>query len=282
MIYAALILLAVGGVDLVRTVFRRAGATPLTVGFGVVMVLAVLLGLLAGAPAAGIAGAVVAGLWLWLMPDRGHSPVSIWPAAGVGVLSALSILLVPAEHGTGAFGRLEITSPLGELTLPGVLMMVGALAYLLESANVVVRAALERENIAPSPDPVDEAEAEAEAVAEAQAAMVAVAEPPPSAPVAEAVPAPSPVVQPALAPGQVMRGGRLIGPLERAIVFGLTLAAAYPLLAAFIAAKGIVRFPEISRDGDGGDRAEYFLVGSMVSWVQALSGAFLVWWGLRS
>ena len=47
-----------------------------------------------------------------------------------------------------------------------------------------------------------------------------------------------------------------------------------------IAAKGIVRFPEISRDGENGDRAEYFLVGSMVSWVTALAAVFLVWWTL--
>ena len=258
MIFAGLLLLAVGGVDLVRTVFRRASATVLTVGLSVVMVTAVVIGLLAGAPAAGFAGAVVAGLWLWLMPDRGHSPASIWPAAGVGALAALAIVLVPADHGTGAFGRVEIAAPLGPLSLPALVLLLGALTYLLEAANVVVRAALERENIAPAPDPSDEAHDDG------------------------AEPAIEAAVLPKLGPGQVMRGGRLIGPLERAIVFGLTLASAYPLLAAFIAAKGIVRFPEISRDGDGGDRAEYFLVGSMVSWVQALALAFLVWWGLRS
>ena len=47
-----------------------------------------------------------------------------------------------------------------------------------------------------------------------------------------------------------------------------------------LAAKGIVRFPEISRDGDTGNRAEYFLIGSLVSWVIALAAAFLVWWAL--
>jgi hypothetical protein len=75
-----------------------------------------------------------------------------------------------------------------------------------------------------------------------------------------------------------LKGGRLIGPLERVIVFSLTLAGAYTLLAAVLAAKGIVRFPEISRD-DNGDRAEYFLVGSLVSWSLALALAVLVWWG---
>lgn len=77
-----------------------------------------------------------------------------------------------------------------------------------------------------------------------------------------------------------LKGGRLIGPLERILVFVLTLAGAYTLIAAVLAAKGIVRFPEISRDGDGGDRAEYFLIGSLVSWVTALAAAFLVTWGI--
>ncbi|WP_345752814.1 hypothetical protein [Microbacterium rhizophilus] len=255
MIVAGLMLLAVGAADLARTVFTRSASSVRFSALGGVGLAALVIGVLVGAPLAGLAAVVVAALWLWLMPDRGRSPASIWPAAGLGALSALALVLVPADHGTGAFGLVEIDSPLGALTLPGVLLMIGALAYLLESANVVVRATLERENIAPDPAPGE----------------------------TETVMGPDGLaVMPKLGPGQVMRGGRLIGPLERAIVFGLTLAAAYPLLAAFIAAKGIVRFPEISRDGDGGDRAEYFLVGSMVSWVQALSAAFLVWWGLRS
>ncbi|KQT74515.1 hypothetical protein [Microbacterium sp. Leaf436] len=79
-----------------------------------------------------------------------------------------------------------------------------------------------------------------------------------------------------------LKGGRLIGPLERILVFVLTLAGAYTLIAAVLAAKGIVRFPEISRDGDGGDRAEYFLIGSLVSWVTSLAAAFLVWWGVHA
>jgi hypothetical protein len=41
-----------------------------------------------------------------------------------------------------------------------------------------------------------------------------------------------------------------------------------------------VRFPEISRDGESGERAEYFLIGSLVSWASALAAALLVWWGV--
>lgn len=253
MIVAGLMLLAVGAVDLVRTVFKRATATVRLTALGAVAILILVVSVLAGAPDAGLSGIAVAALWSWLMPDHGRSPASIWPAAGVGALAALAVVLGSADHGTGLWGPVTFGSPVGELSLPAVVLAIGAVAYLLESANVVVRAALERENIAPDPDPQDAAEAEA---------------------------AGDPAAMPKLGPGQVMKGGRLIGPLERAIVFSLTLAAAYPLLAAFIAAKGIVRFPEISRDGDGGDRAEYFLVGSMVSWVQALAAAFLVWFGV--
>lgn len=83
-------------------------------------------------------------------------------------------------------------------------------------------------------------------------------------------------------PEGAFKGGRLIGPLERVIVLLLTLAAAYPLLAAMLAAKGIVRFPEISRDGETGRRAEYFLVGTLVSWTLGLGGAFLVWWAANA
>ncbi|WP_203135684.1 hypothetical protein [Microbacterium sp. JZ31] len=256
MIVAGLMLLAVGSAALVRTVFQRRTRRTRAIVLVAVAAAILLLALLADAFVAGLAAVAVAALWHWAMPDRGNSPASIWPAAGLGVLSAVALLAVPVDYGTGMGRHVEVDSPLGVLTLPGVILMLGALAYLLEAANVVVRAALERENIAPDPVP-----GETQTVVGADG---------------------RPTVMPKLGPGQVMKGGRLIGPLERAIVFGLTLAAAYPLLAAFIAAKGIVRFPEISRDGDGGDRAEYFLVGSMVSWVQALACAFLVWWGLRS
>ena len=262
MILAGLMLLAVGSAAVLRTVFLRRGRTTRALALAVAGAVILVLALLADAFVAGLAAIAAAALWHWAMPDRGNSPASIWPAAGLGILSAVAVLVVPVDYGDGIGEAVELDSPLGPLTLPGLVLMIGALAYLLEAANVVVRAALERENIAPDPIPGEtRTEVETETVIGADG---------------------RPTVMPKLGPGQVMKGGRLIGPLERAIVFGLTLAAAYPLLAAFIAAKGIVRFPEISRDGDGGDRAEYFLVGSMVSWVQALACAFLVWWGLRS
>ncbi|GAA1497063.1 hypothetical protein [Paeniglutamicibacter kerguelensis] len=73
-----------------------------------------------------------------------------------------------------------------------------------------------------------------------------------------------------------LRGGRLIGPLERLGLLTLTLAGMFTIVASLIAAKGIVRFPEISNDGATGSKAEYFLVGSLFSWGLSLLGVGLI------
>ena len=46
-------------------------------------------------------------------------------------------------------------------------------------------------------------------------------------------------------------------------------------VAAVIAAKGVIRFPEISRD-ERGDKAEEFLIGSLASWALAVLAAMLL------
>ncbi len=74
-----------------------------------------------------------------------------------------------------------------------------------------------------------------------------------------------------------LKGGRYIGPMERILVVGLALAGAEGIVAALMAAKGIVRFPEISADRDRGGRAEEFLVGSLASWGLAAGGVLLLW-----
>lgn len=73
------------------------------------------------------------------------------------------------------------------------------------------------------------------------------------------------------------RGGRAIGPLERVLFMVLFLLPALPVVAALMAAKGIVRFPEIAKDGETGHRAEQFLVGSLASWSLSLGAAGLLW-----
>ena len=75
---------------------------------------------------------------------------------------------------------------------------------------------------------------------------------------------------PGAVPGSGLKGGRVIGPLERIFISILIVVNAYHIVAALMAAKGIVRFPEISaeakRPDATGTKAEEFLVGSLASW----------------
>lgn len=79
-----------------------------------------------------------------------------------------------------------------------------------------------------------------------------------------------------------LKGGRLLGPMERLLIVGLGLAGQLAAATAVVAAKSIVRFPEINAQktrengGIGIDEVtEYFLVGSFASWILALGGVAL-------
>lgn len=72
-----------------------------------------------------------------------------------------------------------------------------------------------------------------------------------------------------------LRGGRVIGPIERALIFGLGLAGYATAAAIVVSAKGLLRFPELNalkdRPGAAGVRTidevtEYLVVGSLTSW----------------
>lgn len=84
-------------------------------------------------------------------------------------------------------------------------------------------------------------------------------------------------------PSEKLKGGRLLGPMERVFILGLGLAGQVTAASIVIAAKGLIRFPELqsARDdttikGDGIDEVtEYFLVGSFVSWLVALASLAL-------
>ncbi|USQ78885.1 hypothetical protein NF556_14795 [Ornithinimicrobium faecis] len=92
-----------------------------------------------------------------------------------------------------------------------------------------------------------------------------------------------------------LRGGRLLGPMERVFILGLGLAGQVTAASIVIAAKGLIRWPELqraSRDSERLEQAardtpdarknqaastasidqvtEYFLIGSFVSWLVAL------------
>ncbi|MCT7657872.1 hypothetical protein [Mycobacterium deserti] len=83
-------------------------------------------------------------------------------------------------------------------------------------------------------------------------------------------------------PSDRLKGGRLLGPMERLLILGLGLAGQLAAATAVVAAKSIIRFPEINaqkarENGNLGidDITEYFLVGSFASWIVALGGLAL-------
>lgn len=224
MIVAGFLLLAIGVVDLVRQfVVRR------WIGYLATAILLIVLGTVGDALLPALAAIAAAVLWVWTMPDEKTTKAGFWPAAALAVIVVGAVLWLSDRGDVGLLASVwRVDSPIGPVSFDLAVLSLGAVVFLLESGNLIVRAALDRENAA--------------------------------------------------RPRDSFQGGRLIGPLERVLVFVLTLVGAYPLLAAMLAAKGIVRFPEISRDGENGARAEYFLVGSLVSWVVALGAALLVWW----
>lgn len=286
MIAAGLVLLAVGAVDLVRefTPLRRRW-----IGLVAVALLVLAIGALADAIIPALLALAVATTWVWLSPTGITTRLGMWPIAGLLVVCAALTVIVPVRVDPGVIGLLgPIASPVGPLTFDHIVLLAGAAAYLLESANVVVRTALvhgrvpvaaisrdaaaafdtgavdndeERRDASPAAVSSGFDDPDADVDADARADDVTTVTPPPTVPLAPA-----------------LKGGRLIGPLERLLVLGLTLSGMYALVAAILAAKGIVRFPEISRDSRDGNRAEYFLIGSLVSWTQALTAALLIWW----
>lgn len=77
------------------------------------------------------------------------------------------------------------------------------------------------------------------------------------------------------APRRGLSGGRWIGPLERLLIVLMAASGPQAAIAAIIAAKGVIRFPEVSKD-DTGEKAEEFLIGSLVSWGLAAAAAAFI------
>jgi len=88
---------------------------------------------------------------------------------------------------------------------------------------------------------------------------------------------------------QTLRGGRLIGILERWLIFALAIAGDPTAAALVVSAKSLLRFPEISRSARAEEDAraaagprqidivtEYFLLGSLTSWALAIAPALLM------
>lgn len=81
---------------------------------------------------------------------------------------------------------------------------------------------------------------------------------------------------------RTLKGGRLLGPMERLVIVGLGLAGHLTAASVVIAAKGLLRFPELqSKREDPSEPSidevtEYFLVGSFVSWMVSLGSLVLL------
>jgi len=80
-------------------------------------------------------------------------------------------------------------------------------------------------------------------------------------------------------PETQLKGGRLLGPMERVFILGLGLAGHLTAASIVIAAKGLLRFPELQSKPDQArihHLTEYFLVGSFVSWLVPLGSLVLL------
>lgn len=76
-----------------------------------------------------------------------------------------------------------------------------------------------------------------------------------------------------------LKGGRLLGPMERIFIVGLGAVGETTAAAIVVAAKGLLRFPELqagTREGPS-DVTEYFLIGSFASWLIGLIGVAMIY-----
>jgi len=288
-ILVALLLGALGVADLARTRLRgtRTAWVPAALG-----ILAFGVGSFGTGQAWWWVPAAAAAVVAWVLSTREPANASAllgrrapgqragyWAVGGLAVTIAAAFAWGSALPTASGF-LVDWYSALPYPGLRGVGFVTFALTaclvvFLVESANVVVRLALRGERSSDPASPVAAASSAtstrrsvrwwrrprtADAATDARSLV------------------PAPLVEPE--PLVELKGGRFIGPLERLFVLALLLTGQYTALAAVIAAKGIVRFPEISRDAAGGSKAEYFLVGSFASWALVMIAALLIGLGV--
>jgi len=243
MSWLALLLVGLGCTDLGHSV-RHTRFLPGTCGATAVVVLGLLAGL-TGWPdlVAVLVLAVVAFAWE-LVVSRGFSAQVPWLAhvvlAGVGAL--VVALSGQAGEAGGALGRWLQQVPLpvlGDRDADQFLLLLGVVLVQLSTGNVLVRLVLSATGTINHPD--------------AQGALQG--------------------------PERRLKGGRLLGPLERLFILGFGLAGQFTAAAVVVAAKGLLRWPELASRTEQ-ERVhrltEYFLVGSFVSWMVALGGLVLL------
>ena len=255
MTWLAVWLVGIGVADLARSVGRPT-LDRLSPVIGGVMILAMALALGLTAPAdLGVLAASLLSLALWVVWSRrvlnhGEGAVRALVALAGGAVWLLALSGWQSEPG-GVLGDWLLWADLplvGNAPVGRVVLLVGLGLVNVATANILVRTVL------------------------------------------VAVGALKPVTLTdlaGLAPGQPsdeLRGGRLLGPMERLLILGLGLAGQFTAAGLVIGAKGLIRFPELqakrddrsSVDAVGIDEVtEYFLIGSFVSWLVALGSLAL-------
>lgn len=265
----AVLLVGIGLADLVRSVLtrdpvppgakgaarallRRGRVVPATVGVLGVLAAAVVAGLLTTAASAGLVALAAVCVLTWVvLADRalharsaGHLVALCCLVVAIGAQLLLSGWAAPAGGLLAdwlAWARLPWDPA---PSADRLLLLAGLVLVQLSTGNVVVRLVL-----------------------------TSIGAMKPERPTAADEPGPQ--------PSDELKGGRLLGPLERVFILGLGLAGQVTAAGMVIAAKGLIRWPELKakseeqhtdgRRTSGIDAVtEYFLVGSFVSWLVAL------------
>jgi hypothetical protein len=240
--WIAVLLVGVGIADLVQSI-RPVRIVPECIG----AMVAILIGLLAGLtdPVDVVALIVIAGvvvLWGQTVTRgfAGRRPALALVVLGVALATAIVLSDLAGPVG-GLFGAWVDGLPvpvLADLGPERALLLLGVMLVQLSTGNVVVRLVL---TVTGTVNPVRDGA----------------------------------VNDPELS----LKGGRLLGPMERVVIVGLGVAGHLTAASIVIAAKGLLRFPELSSDREQKrihQLTEYFLVGSFVSWLIALSALVLL------
>lgn len=252
----AVLFIAVGVADIVRERFRRPIGPIVGALAGMLAALLAASGTgVSPAWAIGASGVMLAWVVTTALPSPGQSAYLKLALLGVATAAAWAYPL--PQHGSGFITRWYDELPYVFTRDVGVdtfMLGVGSVLLLIETGNIIVRLIF----------------AAAPRMAPAQVTDAAAPARRPWFGRGAAAVSPSPRTE------LPLKGGRILGPFERVFLFALVMAGQFTALAALVAAKGIIRFPEISQDTTHGSKAEYFLVGSFASWGVVLVVAVLL------
>ncbi|WP_374006999.1 hypothetical protein [Leifsonia sp. LS-T14] len=224
-----------------------------------------------GTPPAWAVVVALCGLaWLWtesrFLRGRGHLPLLAAAILAVPLIAVMVVVERPtADDAAWSRAFADYTTSAGlPLSLGLAVAAVAGTLILTRTANVVCRAAFGRTMSTDAP--LEDAPQRRWTVEFRAREVASVVEDTDTAETGKH----------GGAPVTALRGGRVIGPLERILIVALALFGAEAVIVGLLAAKGIVRFPEISADGRRGSKAEEFLIGSLVSWtIAGLIAAYL-------